>query len=51
MMWLVAGLSLGMIVVALVAWRWRRQRRQDLGIMSDQWMAEQRLTQGPDPNR
>jgi hypothetical protein len=48
-MWIVAGLVIVAIVVALIGRR--RRRNLDMGTMSDQWMAERRVSQGSDPNR
>ena len=41
--WLVGGMTLVGIVVALVTSRYRRDRAADLGTVSHQWMAEQRF--------
>lgn len=40
----------GMLLAAAVSWR-KRQRVDDMGTMSDHWIAEQRLRRGGDPNR
>lgn len=47
----IAGLSVAGAVLASLAVWFRRVRRTDLGVMGDQWLAEQRLVKGGDPNR
>lgn len=49
--WLLAGVGTGTTVLIFVLRRLLRRRDLDMGTMSDQWMAEQRLGHGPDPNR
>jgi hypothetical protein len=46
-LWVVVGLGVAGAVMAVVgSWR-RRGGQADLGVVSSQWIAEQRLTQGP----
>jgi hypothetical protein len=50
-MWIVVGLVVaGAIIAFATSWR-RRDRLDDLGAVSHQWMAEQRLGQTNDPRR
>jgi hypothetical protein len=49
--WIIAGLGGAAVVWALLS-SWRRRRHDgDMGTLSDQWMAEQRLRKDSDPNR
>jgi len=49
--WIVVGLGVAGAAVALVgSWR-RRGGHADLGVVSNQWIAEQRLMQGPSRRR
>lgn len=41
--WLVGGLAIAAIILAVVTSWYRRGREPDLGTVSHQWMAEQRL--------
>ena len=50
-MLIIASLGVGAAALAALSVRFRRRRPQDMGVMNDQWLAEQRLTHGPDPNR
>jgi hypothetical protein len=43
--WILVGLGVVGAIVTLVTSRHRRDRLADLGTVSDQWMAEQRLGQ------
>lgn len=50
-MWMIGALAVGGGLVAWAAsWR-KKQRLDDMGTMSDHWIAEQRLGRGPDHNR
>jgi hypothetical protein len=44
-------LLLGVVVLGTVAWvtkhLWRRRKVSDLGYMSEQWIAEQRMSRSP----
>jgi hypothetical protein len=45
--WIVVGVGVAGAVMALLS-SWRRRGGQaDLGVVSSQWIAEQRLMQGP----
>jgi hypothetical protein len=49
--WLIVGLGgIGAVVMLIGAWN-RREQPGDLGVVSRQWVAEQRLGQGPDSRR
>ena len=48
--WMILALSVAS-AVAMLGTRLRRAQVHDLGSVSDQWMAEQRLGQGRDPQR
>jgi hypothetical protein len=49
--WIVLGLGIA-VAVLMFATSWlRRAQDVDLGSVSDQWIAEQRLGQGHDPQR
>jgi hypothetical protein len=49
--WIIGGVG-GVIALWIVMSSWRRRRRgSDMGTLSDQWMAEQRLGKDSDPNR
>jgi hypothetical protein len=43
--WIFGGVVVVGVLMALVA-SWRRRGEPDLGVVSSQWIAEQRLTQG-----
>jgi hypothetical protein len=46
-LWIVVGLAAAVAAATwLASWR-RRSASADLGAVSSQWIAEQRLTQGP----
>ena len=46
-LWIVVGLGVAGVAIALFgSWR-RRVGHTDLGVVSSQWIAEQRLMQGP----
>jgi hypothetical protein len=45
--WIVVGLGVAGAVMALVSLRRRRSGHADLGVVSNQWIAEQRLVEGP----
>ena len=48
--WVIA-IAVGVLVLTVIV-RWRvRQDHGDLGVMNDQWLAEQRLSHIPDHNR
>lgn len=47
---LVALGGVGLVWAIFSSWR-RRRRGGDMGTLSDQWMAEQRLSKDSDPNR
>jgi hypothetical protein len=49
--WIVVGLGVACALVALVISRRRRDPFDDLGAVSHQWIAEQRLGQSNDPRR
>jgi len=49
--WIVLAVAVAAAIVMLVTSRLRRDRVVDLGSVSHQWMAEQRLGQGHDPRR
>jgi len=44
--WILVALGVAAAATALIATR-RRRGGPDLGVVSSQWIAEQRLTQGP----
>ena len=44
--WIVLALGVAGAVILLVG-LWRRRAQGDMGVVSSQWIAEQRLTQGP----
>jgi hypothetical protein len=48
--WILAGVGVAGVAMALVA-SWRRRGDPDLGVVSSQWIAEQRLSQGPTRQR
>ena len=48
---ILAGVAICGLILALVSLRSRRRRPDSMGVMNDQWLAEQRLAHGPDPNR
>jgi hypothetical protein len=49
--WILVGLALAGVVLAIVtAWR-RSDRLADLGAVSHQWIAEHRAASGPDSRR
>ena len=49
--WIVVGLGIaGAIIAFITSWH-RRDRQADLGAVSHQWVAEQRLGQPHDPQR
>ena len=50
-MWIVGGVALAVVVLVVLSLMFRRRRPDSMGVMNDQWLAEQRLTHGPDPNR
>jgi hypothetical protein len=45
--WIVVGLVVAAAAIAFFGSRRRRGGHADLGVVSSQWIAEQRLTQGP----
>jgi hypothetical protein len=49
--WIVLAVGVVGAAVMLATSRWRRDRAVDLGSVSHQWMAEQRLGQGHDSRR
>jgi hypothetical protein len=50
-MWMVAGVGLAGAILALVMWRFRRERQTDMGAVSRQWVAEHRLGEPNDRQR
>ena len=48
--WMIAGLGVFVAVEAIVRWR-GTGRRTDLGFLSQQWLAENRLAQQHEPRR
>ena len=50
-MWLIIGFGILGALVVLVGLSQRRGRRADLGFVSDQWVAEHRLSQTQDARR
>ncbi len=50
-MWIVGGVAAAIAGVVALSLMFRRRRPDSMGVMNDQWLAEQRLTHGPDPNR
>jgi hypothetical protein len=50
-MWIVAGLAVVAVCVALISAWLRRGQRTDLGTVSHQWIMENRLGPGQDPRR
>jgi len=48
---IVGGIAVGVALLAALSLLFRRRRPDSMGVMNDQWLAEQRLTHGPDPNR
>lgn len=51
MWWVIAALGAMGALWAIVSSLRRRRRDGDMGTLSDQWMAEQRLRKDSDPNR
>jgi hypothetical protein len=49
--WIVLAVAVLVAVLMLAASSRRRHEHLDLGTVSDQWMAEQRLGRGHDPQR
>jgi hypothetical protein len=49
--WIVLGVGLAGAIVLLATLWLRRYQDSDLGTVSHQWIAEQRLGQGHDPQR
>jgi hypothetical protein len=49
--WIVMGMGIAVAVLMLTISWLRRAQDVDLGRVSDQWIAEQRLGQGHDPQR
>jgi len=47
--WIVVGLAVLGALAAIYGWSQRRRRETDLGIVSQQWVAEQRFSQKQDP--
>ena len=49
--WIVLGIGVAVAVLMITtSWR-RRDQQRDLGSVSHQWIAEQRMGQGHDPQR
>jgi hypothetical protein len=49
--WIVLGIGIAIVMIMLTTpWR-RRDRQRDLGSVSHQWIAEQRMGQGHDSQR
>jgi hypothetical protein len=49
--WIVVGLgAIGAVAALITTWN-RRDQPPDLGVVSRQWIAEQRLGQDPDSRR
>jgi hypothetical protein len=48
--WIIATLGVSGAIAAIVRWR-ARGRRDDLGFVSNQWVAEHRLSQQHDVQR
>jgi hypothetical protein len=51
LLWVFAALALLGVLPSLIQWSQRRAHQPDLGFVSDQWLAEQRLAQTQDPQR
>jgi len=51
MILIVAGAAAGVTALITLALKFRRRSPDSMGVMNDQWLAEQRLMHGPDPNR
>lgn len=49
--WILLGVAVAVAVVVLVTSWLRRDHDVDLGSVSHQWIAEQRMGQGHDPQR
>jgi hypothetical protein len=49
--WIVVGLAVAAALIVIVTARRRHGEHADLGVVSSQWMAEQRLTQDPNQRR
>lgn len=49
--WMVLTVGAVGAMIVLATSRLRRRQAADLGTVSDQWIAEQRLGQGHDPHR
>jgi hypothetical protein len=49
--WIVIGLAVAAAMIVLVTARRRQSHHADLGVVSSQWMAEQRMTQDPNQRR
>lgn len=49
--WIVLGMGVTVTVLALATSWFRRGHEADLGSVSHHWIAEQRLSQGQDPDR
>ena len=49
--WMILGLGIAVVILLLVTSWLRRREVADLGSVSNQWIAEQRLGQGHDSQR
>ena len=49
--WIVVGMGVAVTALALATSWFRRGHEADLGSVSHHWIAEQRLSQGQDPDR
>ena len=50
-LWMVGAAGVAGVVLALVLWRFRRERQADMGAVSRQWVAEHRLGEPSDRQR
>ena len=50
-MLIIGSVAGGVAIMVALSFLFRRRRPDSMGVMNDQWLAEQRLTHGPDPNR
>jgi hypothetical protein len=50
-MWTAVAVGVAGAILALVMWRFRRERQSDMGAVSRQWVAEHRLGEPNDRQR
>jgi hypothetical protein len=49
--WIIVGVGIVGFLAKRIAWSGRRDGQSDLGFVSQQWLAEHRLSQISDPQR